>query len=345
MTPTVNAMSSESRILRPYTELASFESLFQRVKLQVGRTLVDPGQRLEITPVELLTESMSVVVAHGQADIELAEADILRGLDANDLDESDLQFLVAVSSAYLKLYNVVWQGGLSDVRDRDWRIGVAHGADNRPPATRAIHHGCQISISLIFANERESSALKVWRSGTWISRADFRLSNIDGPSGFIPLPLNDSLREKFGLPRGTMRYIKLDDSPLNIRPEDDALELYIDEEVFAQLALDQDSAHSKAFQNQLFIDIATAVITKTAQDEELDSLSMDDESVRNSIVGELVRSIAGKVQSESDGELRQRQNEIFKMIRSHPFDVIARAEGLTDIQKNMRSPSTFEREE
>ena len=36
-----------------------------------------------------------------------------------------------------------------------------------------------------------------------------------------------------------MRYIKLDDSPLNIRPEDDALELYIDEEVFAQLALDQ----------------------------------------------------------------------------------------------------------
>ena len=226
---------------------------------------------------------------------------------------------MTAATPYLKITNVVYQESCMNL-DAMPRV-VALTEPDRPEAFCAPHHGGTVHVFLLLARALEPLPLRPWRRGTWLARETFRIATEESQRLFLPKALDDETRREFGLPRKTMRYVRMDDvDPLE--PYDgEALDLYVDRELLDDLSARPRSPVSQAMQLQLAQDVIAAIVhAAAARGSDLKGRTWND--LGDSLLARVLR-IAAKAGVSHEQLLRE--------VTAEPAKVIAYAESALDV--------------
>ena len=198
------------------------------------------------------------------------------------------------------------------------------------PRCSKLPWGSRVDLYLCLAHELEVAPLRAWRRGTWLGHLFFRVETDLGEIGFTPIPLDDEKRQLLGLSLDTLRYADIE-GPLDPEQGDNAIVLYVDEELLARAALAPTTSAAKAFQAQLFLDAMTAVVYTASADM---TRSPQDYGALVDIDGSIYDRILDRVA----GTDKHSKEIFFEKTRSSPTLVLAHIEGLlSDLRKNLGS--------
>ena len=316
-------MRTERKTFRPFDVPAAIESFLAEARLRIADSpeVVEPGTRRRVDPAELRLRDFRLELAEndasfGEAIDAVVEASAVYGEDA-------VEFVVVVSSAYLKLSDVVVRKPLIDVeRSLTLTDGDARGFG-------AIHHGCDVEAFLVLKNEIDQQPLQPWRKGTWLSRATFGLrTGLDG-LGFTILPLTDEKRTELSLPSKTLRYVVIEESPLQASSVA-TVTLYVDEELLAHLNKTPRTSWARAFTDQLAVDVLAAVAMSALADPNMKEVSW--EAVDGTLMGSLLMMVGGR----PDGSAKEHYEALLDVLRANPLDFLARIEGALEMRDSGR---------
>ena len=252
-------MSSETRTVRPFAISRSLANVLSKAVLRFGSDTCEAGGRVTIFDPELHVRKRAEL--HWTPDDESFAAfreTLAEGAAADGYERSALALLVIAATPYLKIANVVHQSSCASL-DTMSRV-VALTEPDRPEALCAPHHGATVDIFVLLARALEPRPLRPWRRGTWLARERFTIATEQAQRLFHPKPLDDETRKQLGLPRKTMRYVRMDDvDPLESN-DAGALDFYVDRELLDDLSARSRSPVSQAMQLQLAHDVVAAIV-------------------------------------------------------------------------------------
>jgi hypothetical protein len=313
-------LRTERRTFRPFDVPAELSSFLALSRLRAGETsdYVDAGSQRLVDVAELRACDFTLEVTHDDAPFDAArEAAVAAAHD--NYGENTVEYVVLVSSSYLKLADVALRVPLAEAP----RISLL--ADCGARAFNSIHHGCDIDAFLVLGERLEHQPLRPWRRGTWLSRATFRLRTELEGVGFTILPLTDEKRTELQLPTKTLRYVALDESPLEA-PSIATVTLYVDADLLAHLNKTPRKSWAKAFTDQLAVDVLNAVAMRAVADPQIQEATW--ESLEDKLLGSLLMMVGGKTQ----GEAEKRANELLDILRANPTAFLARIEGALEMR-------------
>jgi len=333
-----NVRGSETRILRPFVGLSFLEDLVDQSSLTLGDETFYPISNLNIDLDRCSVEAIEINVGVSQAKGEWLRR-VQEALTPAGVDSSDVLVRIEVTSNYLKTSEILSNETLESLASRAGVIKICERSGRRSNIFSSTRHGFFLTVSLIRASEIESARFgSPWRKGTILATVTFNFSNQEGSIGFVPLPLTDEVRAREGLHKGTMRYVACDESPLSITDTDGAVKFYVDSLILERLSNQrQGGPISSMIQNQLALDVLSAIIAKASLDDNIRDATMSDPATRSSLIGKIVNALAGSQKNEPQPQLLARQNQLLHEIASNPQKVIAIAEGSTSLLKSTRS--------
>jgi hypothetical protein len=317
-------MSSETRIVRPYVGIDRLTAALDDARLFVGQNEYQSGSSVIVPLESFLMRPVSLVLSPSDDEFEALATDLARGVQELDLAPDDVDVVVVASTPYLKLTEVVSQVRLSKLEEAGRVLLLTD--QGRPRPLQTPHGGYSIDVYLALADQREPIALRPWRKGTWLARTRFSVTTDLGSVGFVPRPLTSEVKEELGLPAGAVRYVVLEDeTPLLSEVSDDAVQLFVDSDLLAQMSAAPRSPASQAIQLQLFVDAIRAILDAADDDESFQDL-MSVADVEGSLLQRIMAMVAGRGVSESDSDFRDRQDEFLKMARTSRARFMAHVE-------------------
>ena len=243
---------------------------------------------------------------------------LAEGAVADGYERSALALLVIAATPYLKITNVVHQASCASL-DTMSRV-VALTEPDRPEALCAPHHGATVDIFVLLARALEPRPLRPWRRGTWLARETFTIATEQAQRLFHPKPLDDETRKQLGLPRKTMRYVRMDVDPLESH-DAGALDFYVDRELLDDLSARSRSPVSQAMQLQLAHDVVAAIVhAAAARESDLKGRTWTD--LGDSLLARVLR-IAAKAGPATEEQL-------LRDVTGDPAKVTAYAEAALD---------------
>lgn len=319
-------MSTSERIVRPFAGSAALDEFLLGARLLVGTDFVTAGGRQHLSDADYL--SVPVGIDFGAAADRRAALTALE--QEGDYSTADLEVVVVASSPFLKIVEVLKREALADLLlDNDGTRSFT--GEHRPKALRAYKSGCTIAAYVCLAGALTPAPLKAWRRATWLAMTDWRLTTQTGAVGFVPLPLTDAVRTAENLPAGTLRYLKIEDSPANL-DTDVALEFYVDETVLRDLNIDPRSPRSIALQRQLFVDAIGVIVAGFRTDEDLAGYTWN--TVERTLIGSVIEAVSGSKPTTPPAERLARNAALLGMLQdngSGPARFMAYVEAAADI--------------
>ena len=313
-------MSSETRTVRPFAISRTLTNVLSSAVFRFGGDKCEAGGRITVLEPELHVQKRAEIqwTSDDQSFGTFRKA-LVESAAADGFDPPALALLVTAATPYLKITNVVYQESCMNL-DAMPRV-VALTEPDRPEVFCAPHHGATVHVFLLLARALEPMPLRPWRRGTWLARETFRIATEESQRLFHPKPLDDETRKEFGLPRKTMRYVRMDDvDPLE--PYDgEALDLYVDRELLDDLSARPRSPVSQATQLQLAQDVIAAVVhAAAARGSDLKGRTWTD--LGESLLARVLR-IAAKAGVS--------QEQLLREVTDEPAKVIAYAESALDV--------------
>lgn len=316
-------MSSEKRVVRPYSDLGPFQDALDKWLLRIGHEELVPGDQRTIASSSFLADPVVIVCAEDDDDLATTVESVRNAAHAIDLRDDDVELVVIVSTAYLRFADVAFRGSLCSSQPIPQEVRLSQ-VDPRPRALSTPQGGMVVDAYLLLANEQEAKPLRPSRRGTWLGHVVFELRTELGEIGFTPQPLTAEVRTEHGLPQDAIRYVSLDADAL--RGDDlAAVELYVDVPVLAQLNQAPHSPAARFFQRQLFLDVVSAIVRTARQEEDLMQMTLDE--LDGTVLGRIVHAAAGKGRpGESKDEQKARQLQALQQLRSQPEKFVAHLE-------------------
>lgn len=312
-------MSSEHRVVRPYAGVDEVQDLLATVHLEFGERVLEDGQRVNASPIQYLTEPLTLSLATDDDLHHQFRQDLTEAVEGMKLDCADVEMVAVLESARLKISDIVWRASVKDLNSHGRRIALARATD-RPRALQAPFGGCRAKLYVVLANENPPSPLRPFRKGTWLARCTYVISTDLGEIGFTPQELTDEIREQYGLLPDTLRFVVVE-SPLDENAGDDAVTVYVDTDVLARLNANTMTPGSQLIQRQLFLDAMTTAIYVASKELETTPVSYGD--ARESLLGRLIGRMS-QSGSDVDEELAARH---WRMAQKDPHLLVARLEG------------------
>jgi hypothetical protein len=315
-------MSSETRIVRPYVGVGQIQSALEFGYVHIGSDSVSPNGRQTVQTLSYLAER--VILELATEDHFATFGDCLRqGIAAASLSDRDVELIAVLRTPRLRSAEVVWRRLASELSERDRVVRLAAG-NERPRALRTPHGGCEISLYAVLSHNLNPQPLRPFRKGTWLGRAVFRLVTDLADVGFIPIPLDDHQRTMFGLPKGTLRYVVVEEV-LDPEAVVDSVQLYVDEHILAELTLSPFTPGAKTFQRQLFLDTIRAIVHLAARElSARDVVSIHD--IEGSVTANLIQRVAG----QEDHVNSDRRQQLLARLCQHPEWFVAQVEATID---------------
>jgi hypothetical protein len=318
-------MSSERRVFRPFDISEALARFLSEARLIVGgdtADAIDGFTRRGLDAADLAAGNFKLEIARD--DERFAELmHTARLAEAEGFGEGNSELAVVVTAPYLKLMDVTVRKPLAEV---ERLIEVAPGT--RPAGFRAFHHGCDVDAYLVLADEVEERPLTPFRKATWLSRVRFELrTGLEGV-GFNILPLTDAEREAFHLSTQTLRYVALDESPLEASSSA-VVNLYVDSDVLFRLKREPRKNWAKAFTDQLAVDVLTAITIRALADRSVHEMEWVD--VEDTLLGALIGMVAGRPTGDDTEDERQRQT-LLEQLRQNPHRFVSLIEGAVDMR-------------
>lgn len=300
-------MSTSERVVRPFAGSAALDEFLMGARLLVGTEYVTAGGRRHLSDGDYLSDPVGVDFGSVST-----RREALIALEAEgEYSTADLEVVILATSPFLKIAEVLHRRPITDLlMDNDGTCSFT--GEERPAALRAYKSGCTISAYVCLARALDPKPLSAWRRATWIAMTDWRLSTQAGAVGFVPLPLTDAVRQAEQLPAGTLRFLRIDESPAHL-DTDVALEFYVDEVVLRDLNVDPRSARSIALQRQLFVDAIGVIAGAFRADEELAHYTWPE--VERTLIGSVIEAVSGSKPTTPPAERVQRNTALLKMLQ------------------------------
>lgn len=316
-------MSSEKRVIRPYTGLDSFQDALDKWLLRIGQEQLVPGDQRTIPSSSFLADPVVLVCAEDDDDLATTVESVRSAAHAMDLGADDVELVVIVSTSYLRFADVALRTSLGADRPIPQELRLSQ-VEPRPCALSTPQGGLVVDAYLVLAKEQQPKSLRPSRRGTWLGHVRFELRTELGEIGFTPQPLTAEVRSEHQLPDDAIRYVALDADAL--RGDDlAAVELYLDVPVLAQLNQAPHSPAARFFQRQLFIDVVAAIVRTARQEDDLMEMTLDE--LDGTVLGRIIHAAAGKGRpGESKDEQKARQLQALQQLRTEPEKFVAHLE-------------------
>lgn len=327
-------MSREVRTVRPFQIGDSLDRVLEDAVFRFGADECSAGSRIQVDDVDDYRRRRAELAWASEDGFEYFKTSISNMVAAIGIDPGALALLVTTATGYLKITEVVFCHPLSDL---DNLPAIVNLSDPRPKALRTGFHGANVAAYLLLIEDIDPQPLRPWRKGTWLARAVFRLVSTSQTSLFRLTPLDETQRDRLGLPQGVVRYIDLGDcEPTQSYDDSNPPIFYVDKELLDLLAARPNSRLSRFVQVQLVQDFIWGVLRSPAvQEEELEDLSWTD--LEDTLLGKILSLIAG---SSASDEWR---HTLIKESKEDPDKILALAEDAIGLRKVLLAAVNEER--
>lgn len=233
---------SESRIVRPFAGLNIAEQAFKNCTLIVDGMAHSEGA---IVLPDAQIKDSDLKFSTGTTLKELRKA-----CEAANIPTKSAKYVVLARSRMLRRSTLVYEHTISrDGFDETFEI-------DRLLEDKFVfkdQSGFKLTAALILIDKLPSKMLQVKDAGTWLASAHFNIRPQNDKSAFSPLPLDKTVREKFGLRPGTYSYIDIQDELLSLDDLGSGITSYLDEDVLNLLLSNESDATSESVQTQFAI--------------------------------------------------------------------------------------------
>lgn len=317
-------MNREVRTIRPFEVDDSLARVLDNVILRFGSEKCAAKGRIEVDGPNDYCRRPAEIIWASEYEFDYFKAVISRGVKILGIDLSAVSLMITASSSYLKITEIIFNHPISAIERLPMKVNLSNP---RPKALSTGFHGGVIDAYLLLTKEAEPQALRPWRKGTWLARANFRLSS--QTRLFRLTPLNDEQRTRLDLPKGVARYLDMSDhEPLRSYDNSYPPTFYVDENLLAKLDSQPNSKISRFLQVQLVQDFILGVINSPAVQED-DSIDLDWGDLSSTLVGRILNFITGPRASAN------RKMALFEEIRDNPSLVAARVEDAIGLRKEL----------
>jgi hypothetical protein len=315
----------EERRFRPFDTPDTLMGFLRDARLLVAGSadvFVEAGEQRTITESELAAGNFSLELARTDAGFEELMAAFVNAPAAWD-PPAMMGVVVVAYSRYLKLAEV-----LNIVPMADLERVTTLGGDSSAKPFQAPHHGCDLSVYIALLEERPRRSFEPWRKGTWLARTSFDLRTAIDGIGYALLPLTDEVRAEHRLLSGTLRYIHVPLSPLEVDAGSAGdVVVYLDTDLLVRLERESSRPWAIAFTDQLVLDFLTAVIFKAV------SSSQFTDAVWGEVSGSLLGDVMGLVARTSNEVILETHLDL---LRDSPNKYISMIEDSIGMRKNAK---------
>lgn len=258
-------MSLEKRGVRPFDTLDATQSLLNRtIRLQsppIPDGFQPPLGNLGLTPIgvqigQVAGPGGTLVLEHDQYvggpiglyyctnddDWQTLTAETGKELDRifGRRMDAPVNVVVSLANTRLKQVEILSSETFAEWASNDWRRMLTKRATGkqRPRALRMPADGCVLSIRFLLHSDLPPArriAGRPWRKGSWLARVDINISSaVHG--GLQPRPMNDAIRERFGLGSHTSLFVEFRGNCSGLHAVtdlSDVVSVYIDESLLA----------------------------------------------------------------------------------------------------------------
>ncbi len=298
-------MSTEQRVIRPFSPLPGLDALAREIRLRVGPDELVDGERVLLTRDVYMHSPVSLVVPEIREGGD-AVAAIADELERRDLNFDDVGFAVTLYTRYLKILNFECRSTLTDWLNLETEVQVATPTA-RPPALQAPHGGCSVEAMFYLRSEKPRQPNRPWRFGTWLARSSFEIVTEDSLTGFIPKSLTAERKAAMKLAAKTVSYVSMGgNSPLEPDCGIDDVELWIDADLLSRLSLMPLDKRSVALQTQFFMLTISEIVAAAVADAGLRLVGWAD--IETSILGKVISIL---IPNKSSADARKSLGESY----------------------------------
>lgn len=320
-------MSTEQRDIRPFESLPRLDAIVKGCELHLGAQHTPAGGNLAVSAIDYEERRLRVVFPwETEEGAALAVKEAIAEVESAGYSPDQVALFVVAQSGFLKIRDLITMIPLAELA-----TVMTVEVEGRPPALRTPRSGSRISVSFALLEGTEPRLLQAWRKGTWFHQTTFGLSTNLSQLGFNPQPLTDEERALKGLPKGTLRYIVLKESPLDEGVSEDMVEMWVDSDLLHSLSTQANRPASRVMQAQLFVDCVWEIISSALADTDLAARGWQD--IEDTLLGRVIVASAPPPSSHRLDETASYYNDFLTMIRDDPSRFMAYAEELAELRK------------
>jgi hypothetical protein len=158
-------------------------------------------------------------------------------------------------------------------------------------------NGFTVTVAIALLTAHSFAPLRPHIPGTWLARRMFMVSPERDETSFSPEALTPQIRDHYGLPAGTMRYIRIEtDDLMEEEHIGDAVRVYVDPDVLSLLLANPTDSVSVQMQVELAIQattaVAAAVVNELRDDNgKVDATGLDDHDAAKRFIDTLATTL------------------------------------------------------
>lgn len=297
---TTSIKSSSNFLARPFDGIEQFEDVLDTTIVKIGNDeIYQPGS------IEL--PSSQLPLSEGQIEIYFAPS-LLENLNNQNMDPKSVVIVCFIQGTVIAESQIIYQEKLSTAKSPV--VVPLHGN----PLITQSPNGFDIRIALILTKDRVGKDVQLIEAGVWLANLIFRISPYSAQSLFAAAPLDDQLRTSFGLPKGCLSYVHIQDDFMLSESLEDQVDIYIDVSVLRLLQESQDSAVANSIQLDLATSLFLALICKTAtylRDENIED--SEDFELENLPVGKVLHHVSVSSKYSIDDLLKFAANDLGRL--------------------------------
>lgn len=323
---------SEKSVLRPIENIELFDRLLERVTVVVADESRSVNESaVYLSPAELRSAPIAIHASlTAKSDERYTKESFENDLAKLGLDLSDVEFVVAGQTSFLKLESELFRGGFPLAGDGEFGGPVAieiatSGRMERADVLQTVTHGFDLHVMVVLAQERQREARRAWRKGTILDRRTFRVRPYQ-TGEFVPNPLTAEVRDQLGIPDDTYQFIRILSSPWTVTRIDECVDAYVDADLLA--FLDGNSPGQKAAQDDLARDVIREIVFDVRGST--DRPTEWDDEYSGSVLGSMLRLIDPGTKARP----KYTEAELYSMITTNPARIGALIDSRTKSRKN-----------
>jgi hypothetical protein len=297
---TTSIKSSSSFLARPFDGVEVFADALDMTALKIGSEEVYYPGSIELPASRL-------PLSDGQLEIYFAPS-LIEDLKNQNIDPRVVDLVCVIQGTVIAESQIIFQENIALAKSP-----VVVQLQGNPLIFQSPN-GFDIRIALILTKDRSGKNVQLIEAGVWLANTMFRLSPYSAQSLFTAAPLDDGLRLSFGLPKGCLSYIHIQDDFLLAESLEDQVDIYIDVSVLRLLQESQDSAVANSIQLDLATSLFMALICKTAtylRDENIED--SEDFEIENLPVGKVLHDVSVSSKYSIDDLLKFAANDLGRL--------------------------------
>jgi hypothetical protein len=243
---------SESALVRPFAGIEQADAPLDDVRLTINETVYLPGA-VVLPEEDLATATIAVTLPDPSV--------LLAAVKQTVVPDVDCGLVVFARGRTHRTSHVLLESYVQK-EDYDTDLMLDRGSADLIFNDRA---GFVLTIAVVLMHDLTAAPLRPHMAGTWLARRDFRVGPEEEETSFSPEALTAEIRDFYGLPAGTLRYVQVEGA-LDADDLSEVVHVYVDPEVLNLLLANSTDSSAIQMQIELAIQATETVAQAISRD-------------------------------------------------------------------------------